>query len=108
MRVSNVQAATGNIHPGDNYLLFDDYSIETAGLNDQLAIGRTAQNASQLTWIGEAGYRYQVAYSEDGRTWRKDLAGSGPMAGVTGAMAFVDPTRVLPAARWYRLQRTFP
>ena len=108
MRVSNVQAATGNIHPGDNYLLFDDYLIATEGLSDQLAIGRTAQNAPQLTWIGEAGYRYQVAYSADGRTWRTDLAGSGPMAGVTGGMAFADPTRLLPSARWYRLQRTFP
>lgn len=106
MAVRNVTSTT--IVPGDNYMLFDDYSVRTDALTMAVQAERTAGGAAKLTWNEEAGYTYQVEYSSDCKTWKSDLAGSSHVAALTQSASFTDPTTPVPAQRFYRIKRTYP
>jgi hypothetical protein len=106
MAVKNITSTT--ILPGDNYMLFDDYSVRTDALGMAVEVARTATGAAKLTWNEEAGYTYLVEYSGDCKTWKSDLAGSSHTAALTQSATFTDPTTPVPANRFYRIKRTFP
>jgi hypothetical protein len=108
MRVTNPTTSSTSIYPGDNYMLFDDYSIRTDPVTTTLSVSRTAGGAALLTWNEEAGYRYQVEYSTDTGQWLTDLVGSGHTAAVTGTATFTDPTLPVPVRRLYRVKRSYP
>ena len=97
-----------SILPGDNYMLFDDYSVRTDALSMALDVTRTASGAAKLAWNEEAGYSYQVQYSSDCATWKTDLAGSSHTATLTQFATFIDPTPTIPQRRFYRIKRTYP
>jgi hypothetical protein len=97
-----------SILPGDNYLLFDDYSVRTDALSMALDVSRTTSGAAKLVWNEEAGYSYRVEYSSDCATWKTDLAGSSHTATLTQSATFIDPTPTIPQRRFYRIKRTYP
>jgi len=106
MAVTNT--TTNTILPGDNYLIFDDYTVRTDALSTVLEINKTATGAAKLDWNEEAGYAYQALWSADCQTWYSDLAGSGHTAALTQSASFTDPTAVIPQKRFYRIRRTSP
>jgi hypothetical protein len=106
MAVRSVTTTT--ILPGDNYMLFDDYTVRTDALGMALVVSRTATGGAMLTWNEEAGYTYQVEYSNDCQTWKSDLAGSSHTAALTQSATFTDPTTPVPPIRFYRIKRTYP
>lgn len=104
----NTSVTPNTILPGDNYMLFDDYSVRTDALEMAVAVSRTETGAAKLTWNEEAGYIYQVEYSNDCNIWKSDLAGSGHTAALTQSATFTDPTIPVPSGRFYRIKRTYP
>jgi len=106
MLVTNSTSTT--IQPGDNYMLFDNYTVRSDALTTSLAVSKTATGAAQLSWDEEAGYTYQVLYSSDCNTWKSDLAGSSHTATLTQTHTFTDPTPLVPANRFYRVKRSYP
>lgn len=108
MKVTNTYPFTSDIHPGDNYMLFDNYAVRTDPVTTTLSISKTNSGAAVLTWNEEAGYSYQVQYSADCLTWKTDLAGSSHAASVTGNATFTDPTQAPPNRRFYRVRRSYP
>jgi hypothetical protein len=106
MAVTNTTSTA--ILPGDNYMLFDDYTVRTDALSMAVEVSRTATGAAKLTWNEEAGYTYQVQYSTDCVTWNSDLAGSSHTAALTQSATFTDPTTPVPVNRFYRIKRTYP
>lgn len=108
MIVSNPSTVTTYLQPGDNYLLFDDYTVRTDALTTELEMSRTSSGAAKLTWNEEAGVTYQVEYSSDCKTWNSNLVNSKHTAALTGTANFTDPTTPIPARRFYRVKRSFP
>ncbi len=108
MAVGNAAANTNYILPGDNYMLFDNYSVRTDPVTTTLAITKNLTGAAKLSWNEEAGYSYQVQYSTDAKTWKSDLANSSHTASLTQTASFTDPTTPVPAKRLYRIQTTAP
>ncbi len=108
MGVVNTQPVTGYIQPGDNYMLFDNYSVRTDAPTTTLVASKTGTGAAQLSWNEEAGYTYQVQYSSDCSTWKTDLAGSSHTATLTQSHSFTDPTLTIPTTRFYRVKRSYP
>ncbi len=106
MAVTNTTSTA--ILPGDNYLLFDDYTVRTDALSTVLEITKTATGAAKLDWNEEAGYAYQVQWSADCQAWNSDLVGSSHTASLTQTASFTDPTTVIPQKRFYRIRRTSP
>lgn len=109
MAVGNASATSPfYILPGDNYMLFDNFTIRTDPVTTTLAITKNLTGAAKLTWNEEAGYTYQVAYSTDAKTWKTDLANSSHTASLTQTATFTDPTTPVPVKRIYRIQSTPP
>jgi hypothetical protein len=106
MAVKSTTSTT--ILPGDNYMLFDDYTVRTDALGMAVEVARTPTGAAKLTWNEEAGYIYQVEYSGDCQSWKSDLAGSSHTAALTQSATFTDPTTPVPPIRFYRIKRTYP
>ncbi|MCX6874131.1 MAG: hypothetical protein NTW21_10035 [Verrucomicrobia bacterium] len=94
--------------PGDNYLMFDDYTVRTDAVNTTLTVSKTCTGTPILTWNEDADYTYQVQYSSDYRTWQTDLAGASHQAALTGMATFADPTTPVAARRYYRVKRSYP
>lgn len=108
MGVVNTQPTTGYLLPGDNYMLFDNYSVRTDAPTTTLVVSKSATGAAQLSWNEEAGYSYQVQYSTDCATWKTDLSGASHTAALTQTHTFTDPTLAVPANRFYRVRRSYP
>jgi len=106
MAVMNTTATT--LLPGDNFMLFDDYSIRTDPVTTALELSKSNTGAPMLAWNEEAGYSYQVQYSSDLKTWRTDLPNSTRTATLTGSFSFTDPSMVIPPQRFYRVKSTPP
>jgi hypothetical protein len=108
MAVTNTASVTGYILPGDNYMLFDDYTVRTDALTTALTMSKSAKAAAKLTWNEEAGYTYQAQYSSDCNTWFSNLTGASHTASLTGSSSFTDPTTTVPSKRFYRVKRSYP
>jgi hypothetical protein len=106
MVVTNTDAT--NILPGNNYMLFDNYSVRTDPLSMTATVIKTATGGARITWNEEAGYTYQLQYSNDCVSWYSDLPGASRTATVTQFVNFTDPTTVVPKRRFYRVRRTYP
>jgi hypothetical protein len=106
MGVTN--STTTTILPGDNYLLFDDYTLRTDALATTLTVSKTDTGAASLTWNEEAGYTYQVEHSSDSKAWQTNLPGSSHKAALTGPATFTDPTTPISSKHFYRLKRSYP
>jgi hypothetical protein len=108
MGVGSSAPVTNYILPGDNYMLFDDYTVRTDPVSTELSVSKTGTGAAKLTWNEEAGYTYQVQYSTDCVTWKSDLASSTRLASLTQTVTYTDPTTPVPGKRFYRIKRVSP
>ena len=113
LQIVGTSPLTGGPQPGDNYMLFDDWTVRTDPLPAMPAPGiarNAATGAVTLAWDQEAGYRYQVAYSPStGSGWLTDLPGSLVTATVSDTDAtFTDTSAAGQPARFYRVTRLFP
>ena len=93
---------------GDNWMLIADVVVRSAPLGIEpfqlSSLTRTAA-ASTLTWPGQKGFDYQIEYSDNLATWRRDLpSASFPTILVDQPLTFQDTTSGLPR-RFYRVLR---
>ena len=94
---------------GDNWMLIADTVVRSAPLGIEpfkpSSFIHTA-TATTLTWPGQKGFDYQIEYSQDLATWRRDLLGMAfPAISADQTLAFRDATLGLPR-RFYRVLRT--
>ena len=102
--------------PGDNWLLFDDWSLIATGEADAepepvpgadfriLRMVMDANGGRQIEWPATDRVRYQVEYSTDGGTWLADLPNSLLIAdGSTETLSFTDGTDTTGNHRFYRV-----
>lgn len=108
VKMAVINTTTTSLLPGDNFMLFDDYTVRTDPVTTQLETSKIGTGPAQLTWNEEAGYSYQVQYSSDLSLWKTDLANSTRTAALTGNFTFTDPSTVIPTRRFYRLKCTSP
>ena len=99
--------------PGDNYMLFDDFAVRADPVPDPLIVDFTRNpltGITQLTWLTEALYKYQVQYTDDlNQPWKSDLIGSLTTPADTGiSPVFIDATAFGKARRFYRVLRSLP
>jgi hypothetical protein len=99
--------------PGDNYMLFDDFGVHADPVPDPVIVDFTRNplsGATELTWITEALYKYQVEYTDDlNLPWKTDLVGSLITAAETGiSPVFIDALASSKARRFYRVMRSLP
>lgn len=98
------------LNPGNNWMLFDEWSIE-AVLPDPPKIMDSTRNGDgsfTLTWLCEAGVSYRVDYSPDLSTWFEDLTGSTMTAVADGSMSYTDMENAGVPQRYYRIARLPP
>jgi hypothetical protein len=92
-------------HPGDNYMMFDDYTITSEDITSIPAIlenpGKTTDGLYQFTVIGEAGVSYSVDVSSNLQEW---VSLGTFLAPKGGAFTFQDPTSKDFAHGFYRVQ----
>ena len=98
--------------PGDNWLLFDDFSLALVGEESSIPdaaggtpqIERLADGSMLLTWNTEPSVRYQIEYSDDAIEWHRDLFNQDVVGGdSSGVTEVVDETAVHVAQRFYRI-----
>lgn len=94
---------------GDNWMLIADTVVRSAPLGIepfQLSSLAHSAAATTLTWPGQKGFDYQIEYSQDLVTWRRDLpASSFPAVTSDHTLSFQDTSTAV-ARRFYRLLRT--
>jgi hypothetical protein len=95
---------------GNNWLFVADWYVRSAprdtGPPKISTISRNPAGKPVITWHGEAGFDYQIEYSQDLENWLTDLPDStfpGIMA--SGPLEFRD-TSAAPSARYYRVRRS--
>lgn len=102
---------TSLISPGGNYMLFDDLfiSMESLPAPEPPDIVHSILTGSALRWAQEAGYGYELQWSEEMSLWQS-VSGSpsaSPVStGYTGSLTDASSAGV--AQRFYRLLRTDP
>ena len=100
--------------PGDNWLLFDDWSlvatesVETGRDEFHIADIRIGEAGSRIiVWQGTEGSTYQIEYSADGMEWFRDLPGSAITAeGSVTPLTFSDTSLPSGGSRLYRVVRS--
>jgi hypothetical protein len=107
MQVANTYPSTTDIHPGDNYMLFDDYRLRTDPVTCTLASSWTETGACKLDWNEEYGHQYRLQYSPDCSNWY-DFTSTIHTATATGDRSFTDPTSPRPLKRFFRVRRYYP
>jgi hypothetical protein len=99
--------------PGDNYMLFDDFAVHADPVPAPAMVDFSRDpltGSTQLTWLTEALYKYQVEYTDDlSQPWKSDLTGSFLTAVGTGlSPVFADTSAAGKARRYYRVVRSLP
>ena len=95
---------------GDNWLFVADWIVRAAPEPSEpfelQSITRNAAGQTTVTWLGEAGFDYQVLYSDDLMTWRHDDLPNSSYPGIAtdGLLSFTDPDSN-PDPRYYRVER---
>ena len=107
LKMAVTSSTSTTILPGDNYVLFDDYSVRTDAIDPVTAEISTSSGSPAITWNEEAGYSYQLQVSENLSNWTNspDIPWT---ATAGGTRSYTDPTTPLPERRFYRIQRTSP
>ena len=113
LQIVGTSPLTGGPQPGDNYMLFDDWTVRTDPLPAMPPPGlsrNAATGAVTLTWDQEAGYRYQIGYAASPSSgWLTNLPGSLVTATASDVDAtFTDTAAAGQPARFYRITRLFP
>ena len=108
LRMAVTSSTTTAILPGDNYVLFDDYSIRTDPLDPLLSTISFSTGMPKVSWNEEAGYAYQLEYSDDLASWLTSLPDTSWSASSSADRSYNDPTTPLPPHRFYRVKRSFP
>ena len=102
--VDAVWALRDPAHPGDNYMIFDDYSIAALAVSDipptLAARGMAADGSGLVDVFGEPGVTYAIEASTDLATWVS--VGRPVAASVDGVAHFSDPDAKQVQARFYR------
>ncbi|MES2705867.1 MAG: hypothetical protein V4726_04615 [Verrucomicrobiota bacterium] len=92
---------------GDNYMLFDDLTLQANPPADPgLQVKPEAAGAS-LIWNVETGYRYQVLGSTTLHDWSPLFSGF-LTADKTGTQSFSDATAAGQSAKFYKVSRSTP
>jgi hypothetical protein len=107
MQVGNTFPFSTDIHPGDNYMLFDDYRLRADPVTLNLAMSWTDAGDIKLDWNEEYGYQYRLQYSQDIASWH-DFPETVHTATRTGDYSFTDPVRPRPAMRFFRVRHSYP
>ena len=105
MKVTNTNPLNGNLMPGDNYLLFDGYSLRTDAVTTGVEVSRSGNGQPVITWNEEAGYSYILQRSDNLTTWTNVVSRS---AVNTGDVRHTDTNIPVPARRYYRVKRSYP
>ncbi len=105
MAVTNTTSTT--ILPGDNYLLFDDYTVRTDAIDPVTAVC-SVSSSPILTWNEEAGYSYHLETSANLTSWLQTLPNASWSASNTADRSYTDPTTPRPERRFYRVVRSYP
>ncbi len=95
--------------PGSNYLLFDDLSVTAAGplATAPPDLAYDPSSGAKLRWLQEAGYRYQVRFSDGLSAWQSAAApAAADTTGYSGSWA--DPAARTARRRFYQVLRTAP
>jgi hypothetical protein len=108
VKMAVASSTTTTILPGDNYVLFDDYSVRTDAIDPVTAEISTSGGSPVITWNEEAGYSYQLQASDNLSTWTISLPNAQWTATNSGDRSYTDSTTPLPERRFYRVNRTFP
>lgn len=102
--VDAVWALRNPAHPGDNYMIFDDYSVEALAVSDipptLAARGLASDGSGLVDVLGEPGVTYAVEASSDLSTWV--TVGRPVAASADGVAHFSDPGTKEMKARFYR------
>ena len=101
--------ASVNFAPGTNYMLFDDLSVAANGPLATAPPDLSYQSTSgvQLRWLQEAGYRYQVRFSDGLSAWQVLQASAvAESTGYSGILA--DASAASARRRFYQVLRTAP
>jgi hypothetical protein len=107
MQVVNTYPSSTDIYPGDNYMLFDDYSLRTDPVTVTLAQSWTATGACKLDWNEEYGHQYRLQHSPDAVNWT-DFTATIHTATTTSDRTFTDTTTPRPLKRFFRVRRYYP
>jgi hypothetical protein len=107
MQVANTYPLSTDIYPGDNYMLFDDYSVRTDPVTVTLESSWTETGAFKLDWNEEYGHQYRLQHSPDGSNWY-DFTSTIHTATATGDRTYTDTTTPRPLKRFYRVRRYYP
>ncbi len=103
------RSALSQRFPGDNYMLFDDWSVSLDPLSKLQVESFSRAPRPLLSWASEPGYSYQVQYADVlTGPWLNNLTGSKQTATAGGFMSYTDPTATLPTRRFYRVVPSFP
>ncbi len=96
--------------PGSNYLLFDDLTVRAEPPPALLPpeILYTAGSGARLSWFQEAGYTYEIRYSDDLTLWNPGLPGAISVATATGFTGALTDSVSNLSRRFYRLSRALP
>ena len=97
--------------PGNNYLLFDDLLVSAepppAAVAPELTF--TPGTGAVLRWYQEAGYQYDIRYSDAAGPWTAGLTGASTTADSTGFTgSLTDSASAALPRRFYQLTRTTP
>ena len=94
---------------GDNWMLVADTVVRSAPLGiEPFKVSSLVHTAASttLTWPGQKGFDYQIEYTDNLVTWRRDLTGSAfPAILADQTLTFQDAASGLPR-RFYRVLRT--
>lgn len=98
---------------GANWFLLDELDIFV--VTEEPVVGiepfvidsvTTSSGSPTITWLGQAGFSYQVEYSEDLLTWLATLPDSTKSSGATDATLTFTDNNAIDTARYYRIVRT--
>lgn len=105
MKVTNTNPLNNYLMPGDNYLLFDGYSVRTDAVATAVEVSRSRSGQPIVTWNEEAGYSYVLQRSDNLTTWTNVLSRA---ASTTADFSHTDASTPVPARRYYRVKRSYP
>src|SRR5262249_32317152 len=93
-------------NPGDNYMLFDNYSVTSeagTSIPPQLEfVNLTPGGLYRAQLIGTPGVLYEIQASSDFETWERLLTVTAPTG---GTIIFQDSTAPLHSQRFYRARQ---
>lgn len=100
-------------NPGDNWILFDDWSVNAVTTVDTMKsplvvsqIQRLPNGAISMLWTAEPNTRYQIETSPDFSNWDTSLANSLITTGANERNgSFVDPSAASSELRYYRVRQ---